>query len=46
MSLKDIGWFMGGRNHSTIIHAITAIDNLIKTDKAFGREYQLIEDKL
>jgi len=46
MKLKEIGFFMGGRDHSTIVHSITAIDNLIKTDKAFGREYQLIEDKL
>mgnify|MGYP000026362171 FL=1 len=46
MSLKDIGWFMGGRDHSTIIHSITAIDNLINTDKAFAIEYKLIEDKL
>jgi chromosomal replication initiator protein len=46
LALKDIGWFMGGRDHSTIIHSIRAIDNLIATDKAFEREYQLIEDKL
>jgi len=46
MKLKEIGLFIGGRDHSTIMHSITAIDNLIKTDKAFGREYQLIEDKL
>ena len=46
LSLKDIGWFMGGRDHSTIIHSIRAIENLIFTDKEFEKEYKIIEDKL
>jgi len=32
-SLKTIGLHFGGRDHSTVIHAIQTIDDLIKNDK-------------
>ncbi len=32
-SLKSIGYHFGGRDHSTVIHAIQTINDLLKTDK-------------
>jgi len=32
-SLKSIGLHFGGRDHSTVIHAVKHIENLKKTDK-------------
>jgi len=34
-SLKSIGDFFGGRDHSTVIHSNQAIENLIETDEDF-----------
>jgi chromosomal replication initiator protein len=32
-SLKSIGYHFGGRDHSTVIHAIQTVNDLMKTDK-------------
>lgn len=34
-SLKSIGDFFGGRDHSTVIHSNQAVENLIETDEDF-----------
>ncbi|GGZ39761.1 chromosomal replication initiator protein DnaA [Echinicola pacifica] len=34
-SLKSIGYHFGGRDHSTVIHAVQTINDLIETDTAF-----------
>ena len=39
-SLKSIGRFLGGRDHSTAIHSINVATNLIQYDKIFNKEYQ------
>ena len=31
-SLKDIGGFYGGRDHSTVLHAIGKVEALVQTD--------------
>jgi chromosomal replication initiator protein len=40
MSLKSIGSFFGNRDHSTVIHAITAINDLMDTDRKFNATMQ------
>ncbi|WP_186758422.1 MULTISPECIES: chromosomal replication initiator protein DnaA [Echinicola] len=34
-SLKSIGYHFGGRDHSTVIHAVQTVNDLIETDTAF-----------
>ncbi|MCV3769447.1 MAG: chromosomal replication initiator protein DnaA, partial [Wolbachia pipientis] len=37
-SLLDIGRSFGGRDHTTVIHAVKQIENFIKTDSSFADE--------
>ncbi|WP_339046250.1 chromosomal replication initiator protein DnaA [Candidatus Mesenet endosymbiont of Agriotes lineatus] len=41
-SLPDIGRSFGGRDHTTIIHAVRQIDNLIKTDVNLASDVNLL----
>lgn len=41
-SLPDIGRSFGGRDHTTIIHAVKQIENLIKTDKSLANDVNLL----
>jgi chromosomal replication initiator protein len=41
LSLKKIGQFFGGRDHTTVIHAITAIENYIQTD-GLGKKDEIL----
>jgi chromosomal replication initiator protein len=41
-SLKSIGLNFGGRDHSTVIHAITQVDELIKSDIIMAKEIKEI----
>jgi len=34
-SLKSIGYHFGGRDHSTVIHAVQTVNDLIETDNTF-----------
>lgn len=34
-SLKSIGYHFGGRDHSTVIHAVQTVNDLMETDSAF-----------
>jgi chromosomal replication initiator protein len=45
-SLKSIGLRFGGRDHSTVIHACTAIENRIDLEPAFRAEVEEIQQKL
>jgi len=45
-SLKSIGQFFGGRDHSTVIYACQTVDDLIDTDKKFKSWVQDIQKKL
>jgi hypothetical protein len=42
LSLKSIGQFFGGRDHSTVIHALTTIEDLCDTDKKFKKKFEEI----
>lgn len=45
-SLKTIGNFFGGRDHSTVIYACQTVEDLIETDKKFKSYVQDIQKKL
>ncbi|WP_353184430.1 chromosomal replication initiator protein DnaA [Parapedobacter lycopersici] len=45
-SLKSIGAFFGGRDHSTVIYACQTVEDLIETDKKFKAYVQDIQKKL
>ncbi len=44
-SLKSIGEYFGGRDHSTVIHAIQAVNELIETNKNFKTSIQELQGK-
>lgn len=45
-SLKSIGVFFGGRDHSTVIYACQTVEDLIETDKKFKSYVTDIQKKL
>ncbi|MBL7662458.1 chromosomal replication initiator protein DnaA [bacterium] len=45
-SYPEIGVLFGGRDHSTVIHAIQVVEERIKTDSKFSSELRSVEDKL
>ncbi len=45
-SLKTIGLHFGGRDHSTVIHAITTIEQLVQDDKAIREHVENIKNKI
>jgi chromosomal replication initiator protein len=45
-SLKSIGLHFGGRDHSTVIHALHTVDDLIETDREFRRWVDDIKKKI
>jgi len=45
-SLQTIGSFIGGRDHSTVIHAVSKIEDEIKKDHEFIRKLNIIEQKI
>ena len=46
MSLKYIGQSIGGRDHSSVIHALGAMEDLISTDKDFKKYFQQLSDSV
>lgn len=40
MSLKSIGYNFGNRDHSTVIHAITSVNDMMDTDRKFNATMQ------
>ena len=45
-SLKSIGLHFGGRDHSTVIHALQTVNDLIATDKFFKQSVTEIRKRL
>ena len=45
-SFPSIGDFFGGRDHTTVMHAVEKVDNMIKQRENFKQEVDLIMDKL
>jgi chromosomal replication initiator protein len=46
LSLSEIGEFFGGKDHSTVIHAIEKIDNLKKTDIEYFQSLERIINRI
>lgn len=42
-SLRDIGVFLGGRDHSTVVHAIDKIEELLKEDRQLAEKVKRIQ---
>ena len=42
-TLRDIGIFLGGRDHSTVMHALSKVEHYAKTDKEFKQKLEHIE---
>ena len=45
-SLPEIGRRFGGRDHTTVLHAVRKIDDLVKTDQALADEIELLKRML
>jgi chromosomal replication initiator protein len=45
-SLRDIGTYLGGRNHTTVKHSLSKIEQLIVDDVKLQRQISLIEKDL
>ena len=45
-SLKAIGTYFGGRDHTTVLHALKVVDNLLDSDPAYAKHYALLENQL
>ena len=45
-SIVQIGQDIGGRSHSTVLHSISHVENLIETDKKVKDEIARLEDEL
>lgn len=45
-SLKSIGAYFGGRDHTTVIHAVQVIDDLLQKDPAYAHLYTSLENKI
>ncbi len=41
-SLPEIGRRFGGRDHSTVLHAVRKIEDMLKTDDKLAREVALL----
>jgi chromosomal replication initiator protein len=45
-SLKSIGSYFGGRDHSTVLHSCNTIENYLVTDKTVKNDFELLRNKL
>jgi chromosomal replication initiator protein len=45
-SLPEIGRRFGGRDHTTVLHAVRKIENLVSTDTALAEEIELLKRQL
>lgn len=46
ISLKAIGTYFGGRDHSSVINAIESVEDMMQTNKDFKDKIQLLISKL
>ena len=44
-SLKSIGYHFGGRDHSTVIHAIQTVNDIMETDTSFRNAVNELKKK-
>jgi chromosomal replication initiator protein len=44
-SLKSIGYHFGGRDHSTVIHAVQTVNDIMETDTAFRNAVNELKKK-
>ena len=45
-SLKSIGFHFGGRDHSTVIHAVQSVNDMIDTDSVFRNNIKEINKRI
>lgn len=45
-SLRDIGIFLGGRDHSTVMHALEKIENHLQENAEFKNQLQRLEEEI
>ena len=45
-TLPEIGRRFGGRDHTTVLHAVRKIENLVSTDTALAEEIELLKRQL
>ena len=45
-SLPEIGRRFGGRDHTTVLHAVRKIENLVHTDNALAEEIEILKRQL
>ncbi|MEM0964036.1 MAG: helix-turn-helix domain-containing protein, partial [Bacteroidota bacterium] len=45
-SLKTIGLHFGGRDHSTVIHAVRSVEDQVDTDPNFREMVNAVQKKL
>ncbi len=45
-SLEEIGGYFGGRDHTTVMHAIKSVDTKTEENSSFLRDIQTLESKL
>jgi chromosomal replication initiator protein len=46
LSLEEIGGYFGGRDHTTVMHAVKAIDQRRETDDDFVGQLRAIEERI
>jgi chromosomal replication initiator protein len=45
-SLPEIGRRFGGRDHTTVLHAVRKIENLVNTDTSLAEEIEVLKRQL
>ena len=45
-SLKSIGYHFGGRDHSTVIHALSSVNNMMEADPKFAQDVEELKKKM
>src|SRR5262249_5354698 len=45
-SLEEIGGYFGGRDHTTVLHAVRTVDESIKSDGSIGDQLAHLEGQL
>lgn len=46
LSLKEIGGYFGGRDHSTVLHAVTAVEKRRASDEQFNATVKALDAKI
>lgn len=46
LTLKSVGEYFGGRDHTTVIHSTQTVQDLMDSDKAFREQVQALTEKI